>query len=152
MKKAYWTLTRCNCGGIIQHNKVNNNLYVHKFVKEHNHTLTLHKHKEFLRSNMWISKVDKAIIDSMVSYGLKPCHIMGLTIGYLGDNERVDFHSKDMYNYICKVRNSVIIDGDANKIFNCLKGLVENNLLSYLRCTMDDKGHLKHTCFGVMVY
>ena len=113
---------------IFQLNKMSRKWFIHKFIEEHSQELTSHKLIQLITINKEILGVDKAIRNSIVAYGIKLCNIKGLIVGCSSGYKHMGFHSKDMYNYICKVRKGVTTNEDVITTLNYLKEMGKNVL------------------------
>ena len=80
----------------------------------------------------------------MVSYGIKPCHVMGLIIGYSNGYKHARFHRKDMYNHICREKKVLTNGGDAMATLKYQKVIANNDPLFFIRHRTNNKGNLEH--------
>ncbi|KAJ1387478.1 Zinc finger, CCHC-type [Sesbania bispinosa] len=101
------------------------------FVETHNHYLCPPKYRHLIPAHRKMGDTDKAQAESLHSYGVRTCHIMGYMLAQKGGYSALGFTKKDMYNYFSEKNREKIKDGDACIALSYLQGKADNNGLMH---------------------
>ncbi|KAJ1407407.1 FAR1 DNA-binding domain [Sesbania bispinosa] len=144
-KRDHRLLTRTNCQAKlrIHYHEKSLKCKVVSFEQSHNHELTpsrlVHLHPAYHR----LSDIDKAQVDTLQTYGLRSCHIMGYLVAQKGSYCRVGFIKKDMYNYLDRKNEAKVKKGDVRAVLSYLQGKDDSDPLLYGKYSTGFDGKLK---------
>ncbi|KAL4363690.1 hypothetical protein GQ457_04G017920 [Hibiscus cannabinus] len=130
---------------------------VEKFHAGHNHEMVKPTHVSYIRyvnhnkSFRKISELDEIKIKSMHNSGIAPNRIMRHFVNEAGSVENVGFISKDLYNFLHKIKREEVKDGDAETVMAYLYGKQESDPYFFVRHTRDELGNLEKLfwCDGI---
>ncbi|KAJ1427455.1 FAR1 DNA-binding domain [Sesbania bispinosa] len=127
-KRDHKPMTRTNCLAKlrIHYHQRTSKWRVVSFEECHNHELTPAKFVHLLPAYRKMTEADKAQVDSLHSFGVRTCHIMGYLVSQKGGYGGVGFTRKDLYNYLDSKTRMKIKDGDARAALSYLQGKADN--------------------------
>lgn len=113
-KREHRPITRTNCEARlrVQYKSKTSRWIVTDFKEAHNHELTPSRYVHLFPAYRGMTNADKAMVDSLHSYGIRTCHIMGYMVAQKGGYASVDFSKKDLYNYFDSKMRGEIKDRD----------------------------------------
>ncbi|KAJ1430560.1 FAR1 DNA-binding domain [Sesbania bispinosa] len=120
------TRTKCNAKLRIHYHQRSSKWRVVSFEECHNHELTPAKFVHLIPAYRKMADADKAQVDSLHSFGVRTCHIMGYLVSRKGGYGGVGFTRKDLYNYLDCKTHMKIKDGDARAALSYLQGKADN--------------------------
>ncbi|KAL4324634.1 hypothetical protein GQ457_11G029750 [Hibiscus cannabinus] len=117
-KKKEKPIIRVGCQAFIKFKFYERYQYwkVENFHAEHNHKMVKPTHVSYIRSFRKISELDEIKIKSMHNSGIAPNRIMRHFVNEVGSVENVGFISKDLYNFLHKIKREEVKDGDAETV------------------------------------
>ncbi|KAL4310833.1 hypothetical protein GQ457_01G049760 [Hibiscus cannabinus] len=116
---------------------------VENFHAEHNHEMVKATHVSYIRSFRKISELDKIKIKSMHNSGIAPNRMMRQFVNEAGSIENVGFISKDLYNFLDRIKREEVQDGDAETVMAYLYGKQESDPYFFVSYTRDECGNLE---------
>ncbi|CAH9126647.1 unnamed protein product [Cuscuta epithymum] len=145
-KREHRPLTRTNCQAQLKvHLDYNTSKWkVSSFQETHNHVLTPVADVHLIPKYRALSEADKAQVDSLHSFGVRTCHIMGYLLDQKGGHAGIGFSKRDLYNHFHKKQRDIIKDGDARVTLSYFEGKADNDPMFYSKFQTTGDGKLKH--------
>ncbi|KAL4341367.1 hypothetical protein GQ457_08G024570 [Hibiscus cannabinus] len=124
---------------------------VEKFHAEHNHEMVKPTQVPYMRSFRKINELDEIKIKSMHNSGIAPNRMMRNFVNEAGSSKNVGFISKDLYNFLDRIKREEVKDGDAETMMAYLYGKKESDPFFFVRHTRDEYGNLEKLfwCDGI---
>ncbi|XP_062104158.1 protein FAR1-RELATED SEQUENCE 5-like [Humulus lupulus] len=113
-----------------------------EFSTEHSHPVTINDHKQFLRSNRFVSPSDLQQAKSMKDAGVRTCHIMSYMADKVGGYHKLSFTVKDLYNRMSAATNVQFAGSDAGRAVRYLEHKADHDPRFYGIFSYDNKRRL----------
>ncbi|KAL4303519.1 hypothetical protein GQ457_10G011920 [Hibiscus cannabinus] len=94
---------------------------------EHNHEMVKPTQVPYMRSFRKINELDEIKIKSMHNSGIAPNRMMRNFVNEAGSSKNVGFISKDLYNFLDRIKREEVKDGDAETVMAYLYGKKESD-------------------------
>ncbi|KAL4282676.1 hypothetical protein GQ457_16G015340 [Hibiscus cannabinus] len=100
---------------------------VEKFHAEHNYEMVKSTQVPYMRSYRKINELDEIKIKSMHNSRIATNRMMRIFVNDDGSIKNIGFISKDLYNFINRIKREEVKDGDAETVMAYLYGKQESD-------------------------